>query len=147
MYIPVRTVRIKCLNHKHHRTHESFVQETHYWVNKASRGLEEKGQKLVQTKTCYLIYYLVQKRFFSKASSSVFSLRTMQVVQDDIEEHWRFRFSYLIDSNHVSGHRQHSHKHDRISAAQNERRRVHPLSARDCLKIKPSTCAKNDCAG
>ena len=58
-----------------------------------------------------------------------------------------FHLSYLIDSYHVSGHRQHSHEHDRITAAHNERRRVHIIPTWDSLKIKPSACAKNNYAG
>ena len=55
--------------------------------------------------------------------------------------------SYLVDPNHVSGHRQHSHEHDRITAAHNERGRVHAVTTRNSLNIEPSTCAKNNNAG
>lgn len=54
---------------------------------------------------------------------------------------------YLVDSNHVSGHGQYSHEHDRITAAHNERCRVYAIATGDSLNIEPSTCAKDNCAG
>ena len=55
--------------------------------------------------------------------------------------------SYLVDSNHVSGHGQHSHEHDRITAAHNERGRVHTITTGNSLNIEPRTCAKDNYTG
>lgn len=55
--------------------------------------------------------------------------------------------SYLVDSNHVSGHGQYSHKHDRITTAHNERGRVHTIATRNSLNIEPRACTKDNYAG
>lgn len=55
-------------------------------------------------------------------------------------------FSHLVDSYHVSGHRQYRNEHHRVTTAHDKCCSIYTITTGNSLQIEPGVCTKYNCA-